>query len=325
MSIADKLTDQFFLSCDWGTTCFRLKIVDFESGKTIAGIEDQEGIKKINDRWTKYNGKLNRSDFFLSSLRKKISHLEMRSSKETVGFPIVISGMASSSIGIKELPYATLPVLLSDPDLYIEKIKASDHFPHNLYLISGLKKHDDIMRGEETQLIGLADKYEVKNGTYILPGTHSKHIYIKNKTINDFKTYLTGELFELLIFESILANSVNKSPGFGNKDAFHRGIDASQELNFLNAFFKIRASDILRESDPESNFEYLSGLLIGSELSDLSKADPEQIIIAGTKQLQDYYSTACDYMKLNYFETDSSIDITVWGHRKILNKIRNQK
>lgn len=315
----------YFLSCDWGTTSFRLKLVDNQTGKVTAEFKDQDGIKTINSRWLKYDGRLNRTDFFLSHLQNKISYLIKRTSEETGSLPIVLSGMASSSIGIKELPYASLPVSLIDTDLYIDEIKASDQLPHDLYLVSGLQTDDDIMRGEETQIIGLAEKHAINNGVYLLPGTHSKHVFVRNNILQDFKTYLTGELFELLATDSILANSVHKSSGFKNKTAFHRGIDASQEANLLHALFKVRSSDILDGSDPVDNYEYLSGLLIGSELSNLRMTVPEQIVIAGAKILQDYYSAACDYLKLNYFEADSSIDVTTVGHRKILNKIYNQK
>lgn len=322
--MADKFSNQFFLSCDWGTTTLRLKLIKMKTGKPTAVTSDSNGIKIINNQWSEYSGKSNRLNYFLSILRKKISLLENQTQQKLENVPVMISGMASSSIGIKELPYAALPVSLSNPELHIEPLKASDHFPHNLYLISGLKTDEDIMRGEEIQLIGLAEKYGIQNGIYILPGTHSKHVYVRNNIIQDFKTYLTGELFELLISGSILANSILKPNESFVSEAFHNGIETSLSENLLHALFKIRAGDLLHGSKRGDNYDFLSGLLIGAEMAELRKSEAEQIILGGDNQLQDYYSAACDYLEFNYFEADSSVDITALGHRMILNKIRKQ-
>src|SRR3546814_14199624 len=84
--------------------------------------------------------------------------------------------MASSSLGIEELPYATLPFSLSGNGAVTRKFEASADFPHEILLISGLRSEQDVMRGEETQLLGLAAQgmLPADNAICLFPGTHSK-------------------------------------------------------------------------------------------------------------------------------------------------------
>ena len=48
-----------------------------------------------------------------------------------------------------------------------------------------------------------------KRSLLILPGTQSKHIQIENQSVIDFRTFMTGELFEVLGRHSILRASVD--------------------------------------------------------------------------------------------------------------------
>ena len=43
----------------------------------------------------------------------------------------------------------------------------------------------------------------------ILPGTHSKHIYVRQESVIDFRTVMTGELFDVLGRNSLLRASVD--------------------------------------------------------------------------------------------------------------------
>ena len=52
----------------------------------------------------------------------------------------------------------------------------------------------DVMRGEETQAIGIG----VRDGLVCLPGTHSKWVEIADGRIDRFATFVTGELYAAL-------------------------------------------------------------------------------------------------------------------------------
>lgn len=316
-------TDLQFVSCDWGTTSFRLGLADQNTLDDGFLISDSDGIKKIHTRWKDSTGTPGRKSFYLSFLKKKISVLENRLEKNLTGVPVVVSGMASSSIGIKNLPYSELPLHLKEPEVHVEEMEATKEFPHKLYLVSGIKNRDDIMRGEETQLLGIAESFDLKNGVYILPGTHSKHAFAQNYTVTDFKTYLTGELFELLSSHSILAASVTLPDNPSISRSFRDGIEASLHQNFLHSLFTVRSRTILRKVSDSDNYEYLSGLLIGTELSSLVDQSRGKLIIAGKGQLLKYYEAACDILKFKHIAIEITDGITAAGHRKILANILN--
>jgi 2-dehydro-3-deoxygalactonokinase len=157
--------DPYLLSCDWGTTSFRLRLTERNTGKVLYAVTTANGIKTACFNQSK--------ETFQTYLASKIAKIEASLSKDLASVPMVISGMISSNIGWKELPYGVLPFSLDNPQLPTELIPATEAFPHSILLISGICTSNDVMRGEETQLLGLAASHNLKDGLCIIPGTHS--------------------------------------------------------------------------------------------------------------------------------------------------------
>lgn len=321
-----RYTAPYFLSCDWGTSSFRLKLIESDTGRVVTAVEDSTGVKEMYNRWSVYRGSLSRIDFYQLFLKDKIEELERKSPVAFNHPPILLSGMASSSIGLKELSYSPLPFKLNDPTLNMETVEATEQFPYDLYLISGLCSSEDVMRGEEIELLGLSSKLDALNGLFLLIGTHSKHVVIEDNAVIRFKTYMTGELFDLLSSKSILSNSVvmdkNAAPG---RD-FEKGIEEAQRENLLHSLFSIRARDlIMPASDKGGNYAFLSGLLIGTELKEINPAKQDHIILWGNNQLQRYYSAALGVLGLDFIQPEikPKEDVTSLGQRIILKQINN--
>ncbi|MEX2396795.1 MAG: 2-dehydro-3-deoxygalactonokinase [Balneolales bacterium] len=315
--------DPLLLSCDWGSTSFRLKLAHKVTGNSFFTISDPRGIKKMNKSRPDQKEMSSREGFYLTYLKEQISRMALTSERNLDGVPVMISGMASSSIGIQELPYSHLPIELKNPALQYKVIEATDGFRHDVILISGFCASDDVMRGEETQLLGIISEYSLETGLCILPGTHSKHLYINNNVLTDFKTYLTGELFEYLSTQSILSNSISTpEEGFAS-EAFQQGLQQSVDGNLLHSLFTIRSQDLLYNADKYKSYDFLSGLLIGTELSDLQNLQSTNIILAGARHLHHHYSAALKFFQLDHFTADLNDDLTLSGHRSIINKILN--
>ncbi|RZK46197.1 MAG: 2-keto-3-deoxy-galactonokinase, partial [Pedobacter sp.] len=96
-----------FLSCDWGTTNFRLRLVEPNGLSIRAEVSSHQGIAMVHSGWK--NAGNDRETFYSSILREAVIQLQERTSTNLTGLPLLISGMASSSLGIRELPYAGLP------------------------------------------------------------------------------------------------------------------------------------------------------------------------------------------------------------------------
>jgi 2-dehydro-3-deoxygalactonokinase len=282
----------FILSCDWGTSTFRLRLVGVRDHQIFGEILSDEGVSSTYNRWkASYDQhETSREHFYSMHLQKNIHALSHRANVDLTDIPVVISGMACSSIGMKELPYASLPFSLDGRNALVHRLSTSNGFSSDVWMISGVRNHYDVMRGEETQVIGLKaideNAYTRENVTCIFPGTHSKHIQIVNGEIVDFKTYITGELFHVMTHHSILKDSVlehrDQMLTDIDHDAFCHGVKQSGKSNLLQTLFSVRINQLFEHLTKEENFFYLSGLLIGTELRTLRNASNSIMLCSGS-------------------------------------------
>ena len=98
---------------------------------------------------------ISRSQFFRNQLHQQVRRLAEKIAIDLKGIAIIISGMASSSIGMEEVPYATLPFPVDGSQTSVKLLSGQPDFPHDIILVGGIRTRHDVMRGEETQLIGL--------------------------------------------------------------------------------------------------------------------------------------------------------------------------
>jgi len=325
-------THKEFLSCDWGTSNFRLRVIRTPELEVLAEETSDEGVSKVLKDWQATNDKDDnkRAAFYFDILKKHIAQLEKKLNRTLDGVQVVISGMASSSIGFADLPYQPLPISTDGTDMQSKTFKATDDFKHEVLLLSGVKSDDDVMRGEETQLIGCIkpdmDKYDGEQ-LFVHPGTHSKHITVKDKHITAFKTFMTGEFFKLLSTQSILHENVAEDAAF-KKDSrsFASGVRDSLNANLLHAAFRVRTNDLFKKLTKKDNCLYLSGLLIGYELQEL-KHSKAKIYLASGASLADQYALALSTLEIEHKVTvlppewvDESV---IRGQYKILTNNKN--
>lgn len=274
---------------------------DWQRGILLHTYESNSGIKATYEAWLAQPEE-DRQAFFRKPLLAGIEVLERDSDTRLDGVPLVISGMASSSIGLMDLPYLSLPFPLDGRRCIVEKLQENDSFRHAIYLISGISKPGDVMRGEETQVLGWFACYpEMGPCILILPGTHSKHVFIHTGEIVDFTTYMTGELFQLLFSFSILKNSLPVAiPSWEEMDTeyFSKGVVDAGSGNLLHLVFTLRAYHIQSQLSPIPAISYLSGLLIGSELQDLRKYRDWSIVLAADTRLFPLYACAIQTLGL---------------------------
>src|SRR5207253_2700905 len=112
--------------------------------------------------------------------------------------PILMSGMIGARQGWVEAPYAQCPAGLPEIASAIVTIEARTLGA--LGLVPGVRVDypdgaPDVMRGEETQILGALTAMARSDGVFVLPGTHSKWARIKAGRIESFATYMTGEIF----------------------------------------------------------------------------------------------------------------------------------
>jgi 2-dehydro-3-deoxygalactonokinase len=310
-----------FISCDWGTSAFRLRIIDEGTKQVLAETISAQGISATYALW-KEQISADRISFYSNIILQQIKIVEKQIGYTTAGLTIVISGMASSTAGMLELPYKAIPFHINKAELESHFIPATDMFPHKIILISGVRSANDVMRGEETILCGCGIKDLEEEQIFIFPGTHSKHLTVKNGMLKDIKTYMTGEVFNLLNSKSILAASVEPGETAANNiDSFIKGVQEAVGNNLLNSIFHVRTSQLFDILNKQQNYHYLSGLLIGGELKDLQQKNNISISVVSSGVLSNLYLEALTALDLKKRCTTQNADAAlINGQIFILNQ-----
>ena len=237
------------LALDWGTTRLRATLVD-DQGMPLDVRSAESGILKVRDA---------RFEAALESLCSDWL--------DQYPIPIIASGMIGSRQGWLEAPYLDSPASPSSASPALRPIALERG--RTLHLIPGVRTlsptgMDDVMRGEETQIWG-ADLSEPS--VLVLPGTHSKWVLCgSNHSIEMFRTWMTGELYSVLSTHSILGRLMNDG---ASPAAFELGVRrALDEPDALSALlFSVRSAGLLARLQADELPDYLSGLLIGSEVA----------------------------------------------------------
>lgn len=309
-----------FLSCDWGTSSFRLRLIQVADLKIIGEEKTDRGIAEIFNLWKQTGaGESERFKFYQSYITEQIEALHEKVSISLDKVPVVLSGMSSSTIGMLDLAYKELPFLLDGSDLKTETIQGEGANP--FIIISGVRTADDVIRGEETKVVGCS---RILDQTHpekllILPGTHSKHILIKDGKAVGFKTYMTGEFFDLLSNQSILSSSIEKGGDFkeqANQESFKKGVQNSLTNSLLHACFMVRTNQIFDKLLKQQNFFYLSGLLIGTELKEELTCKAPVYLVSGSK-FNIYYTLACDVLAIPVVKQIDGDTALIEGQKQI--------
>ena len=301
-----------FFSCDWGTSSFRLRHVNAETGEVIAEQRSASGVRELVAN-VAAGDVARREAVFADFLRSQLQLLASGDTTSLDGADLIISGMATSSIGWRELPYAGLPMALDGSSLVHAgfELKIDARAQVNVRLVSGVSSADDMMRGEETELIGVfaAGRYPqvAEDGLVLLPGTHSKHVRLQQRQVTSLQTFMTGELFEVLAAHSVLRSSVQTSDGAPGstllerdaRDAFAAGVRESSDRGLARGLFQTRVRTVLQAATPVSNGWFLSGLLIGSEVTDVSGLEATvPILLAAAEPMSAAYQLAFETLGL---------------------------
>lgn len=202
--------------------------------------------------------------------------------------PVVLAGMVGRRGGWREAPYLACP---ADPRALARSVLPIAAAFGPCFLIPGLSTYGpngvaDVMRGEETQILGA----RIETGTVILPGTHTKWARVVDGRIVDFATAMTGELYGLLRSRSLLGQLAVTDAPFAAA-AFRTGaLRALAAGGIERVLFSARADLLLGGLEPESVESYLSGMLIGGEVAALRPMLDAPPLLIGGKSLRVRYA-----------------------------------
>lgn len=209
--------------------------------------------------------------------------------------PVLMCGMIGSRQGWVEAPYLDLPA--GAPQL-AAKLAPVGLAGRRAAIVPGLTGASlaggrDVMRGEETQIVGAQEASGVRDGVFCLPGTHSKWAEIRDGRIVRFATFMTGEVYGVLKAHSILGRLMAGEAH--DAAAFARGLaHARGGGGLLHQLFSVRTEGLFDDIPPAGLAAFLSGLLIGHELRAAREAfRVERVVLVGAAALVARYATAC--------------------------------
>ncbi len=260
-----------WIAVDWGTSTFRAYLV--QNNKVSDTIETKDGMKFVKSHLFEQT--------LLSLIDRWLDDDEITE--------ILASGMVGSKQGWEEAPYQQIPCNLKKLNHITPTLKDNRI---SLKIFSGISQthQPDIMRGEETQIAGFLNETPNFNGSICLPGTHSKWVEIRNNNIIKFKTFMTGELFEIISKNSVLIHSVEAEKI--DKMELLKSVDKilqKPEL-FSNALFQLRADDLINSKGPTIYKSRLSGYLLAIELlGSLEFWKNKDIVLIGNPDLTEMY------------------------------------
>src|SRR5438128_2148740 len=118
--------DNYFISCDWGTTNFRLRLVGLPGLNVDAEETSDKGVAELAKIWQQkgIQDERKRMAYYMDVLKDQAARLEEKAGQPLAGIPIIVSGMATSTIGLMNLPYQQVPVPLDGSGLKSHTIEA---------------------------------------------------------------------------------------------------------------------------------------------------------------------------------------------------------
>lgn len=264
---------------DWGTTSLRATLVD-RSGNEMENIETPQGISSLN--------KGDHEEVLMATLAPWFSiHGAL---------PIAALGMITSRNGWIEVPYVACPA--GPAELAAGSLRKSLPNGSELVFLPGLadasrRPFPDVMRGEEIQVAGhgLAD-----DATIIIPGTHSKWAKVKTGRIESFQTFVTGEIFALLLNNSFIARGATQPP-VDDPEAYLQGLEEAKiSAAMLSLLFSARTGGLAGKLTADQLRSYVHGLLIGQEFRQAREAgwysEGDEATIVGNDGLNELYVIA---------------------------------
>jgi 2-dehydro-3-deoxygalactonokinase len=193
---------------------------------------------------------------------------------------VIAAGMITSSLGLAEVPHVQTPAGLNDLAAATRRYSFPEITDLPIILIpgarSGPRRCDpetagttDVMRGEETLLIGLhALGLIAPRSTLLNLGSHWKAIeFDEYARIASSLTSMTGELIHTAQTQTILASSVPQTrPNVIDQTWLEAGMREQRLSGLARALFCVRLLEQGSDSSAEQRLSFLIGAFLASDM-----------------------------------------------------------
>ena len=291
------------IALDWGTTSLRAYKLA-AGGQVLEQRSLSSGIMQLPRTPRIINGQECADGFELAFDEACGDWLD-----EQPDLPVIACGMVGSAQGWREAAYRDTPANVATLGTSLQTVRSLRGV--DVHIVPGVIQRSrlpNVMRGEETQVLGVLQNLQGEAGSDLLiglPGSHSKWVEVADGCIVHFDTFMTGEIFAVLSEHSILGRTQQRAgPSMARplivacKWPCRRTARSAR----CRRVFSARSLGLTGELSATAQADYLSGLLIGHELSALATVQRRRrnsvhlpsIILIGNAQLCARYSRALD-------------------------------
>ncbi len=270
------------IAIDWGSSSFRAYLMS-RDGEVLDDVASADGIGSVA------------AGMYPATLKRLVGRWLLAHPS----LPVIASGMVGSRHGWREAPYVKCPAGPREVAAHLTQVDADGR---RVALAAGLSYVDeagqpDVMRGEETEIFGIAD---AGARLTVLPGSHSKWAKVDGDRIVAFKTFVTGEVFAALRDHTVAGAFARAAPAKSPGEAFALGVRrgaaaaaCESKSGLLGLLFGARSLPLMGALAEDDSGEYLSGLLIGAEIGEGRRLFPGvEPHVAGAAALVERYLAA---------------------------------
>ncbi len=269
---------------DWGTSAFRAWLVEAETGAILGHLPDGEGMRALAGR------------SFAAYCADRLGPWLARGPRP----PVYMAGMVGAPTGWIAAPQPALPLRPEELAAHVMAAPGMD----DAWILPGVRVDStapdrvDVMRGEEVQILGALHHAGRSDAVLCLPGTHSKWARVTNGVLDDFTTFMTGEIYGALLSATLLGQGCDPS-AHGAPGAFQAGLAEAERTGgaggLLAHAFAARTRRLYRDLGTDDVPAFLSGLLIGEELAGataLGYLPQDTVLLVGATTLTARYGEA---------------------------------
>jgi len=277
----------YFAVIDCGTTNSRIYLIN-DSFELVYKLRSNIGVRDTVIKGSK--------EYLKKGLARLFSEIVKASNIKAgdISF-IIIFGMITSEIGLKEIPHLAAPVGLKDLASNLVIDINSKVFPNNcpIIYIRGIKNNFnkengfnemeklDFMRGEETQVFGLLSTYSkiTLPVVAVILSSHTKYIYIdKLGRICSSITTLSGQLYEALKNNSSISksfvikneNDIKKELKDLDKKIIQFAYNSLNESGFLRSLLMPRFLELLIDTKLSERALFINSVISADDLKALN-------------------------------------------------------
>ncbi|WP_394199072.1 2-dehydro-3-deoxygalactonokinase [Litoreibacter albidus] len=274
-----------FIAVDWGRSSFHAWAIG-ANGEVVDSCTGPEGLKTIENKGFDAVIRAHCGDWLAAD----------------PATPLLMHGMIGARTGWHEAPYAPCPVRFDDLAANAHQFTVDTH---PVVILPGACMKEagggDVMRGEEAPVLGAALLTGLEATTICIPGTHCKWAELSDGALSSFRTFVSGELYQLLLQHS-LVGALAQGDDYDDA-AFRRGLDRGAALPLSHAVFAGRAGVLTEGITAKEVASLLSGILIGAECAAQDGDRPVLLLASGP--MAERYAIALAHFKRKVTHVDA--------------------